>query len=123
MLRIVTLAIFTLVALVLPLAAQTDREKQERFNVLIEDNEALFNNISSKCEDEWPVDFSMQKHCQERQREGYTNLIELWPEALPKTGQAAAQCVLDWSEDLLFDWAMIHYCVDKQFTAWQSLQR
>ena len=109
-------------AFVAPLAAQTDKEKQDRFNVLIQDNEALFSNISNKCEDEWPVDFRMQKYCQERQREGYTNLIELWPEALTKTGQAAAQCVLDWSEDLLFDWRMIHYCADRQLTAWKALQ-
>ena len=40
--------IVAVVAFVMPLAAQTDREKQDRFNVLIQDNEALFDNISKK---------------------------------------------------------------------------
>ena len=67
-------AIVAVVAFVMPLSAQTDREKQDRFNVLIQDNEALFDNISKKCEEEWPVDFRMQKDCRDRNRRATTNL-------------------------------------------------
>ena len=115
-------AIVAVVAFVMPLSAQTDREKQDRFNVLIQDNEALFDNISKKCEEEWPVDFRMQKDCRDQQQKGYDKLADIWREALTNTGQAAAQCVLDWSDDLLFDWTMIHYCTNDQFSAWKALQ-
>ena len=110
------------VGLVSPLSAQTDKEKQDKFNILINNNEALLSNMNEKCAGEWPTDFNMQKYCRESQSEAYNKMIVLWPEAFPKIRQAGADCLLDWSDDLLFDWAMIHYCVDRQFTAWKSLQ-
>ena len=107
---------------VAPLAAQTEQEKQDRFNVLLKDNTARLSGIRDLCAGDWPADFAMQEYCQKKHREGYTNLIKIWPEVLPKIGHAAVQCVFDWSEDLVFDWRMIHYCVNRQYTAWKSLQ-
>ena len=97
-------------------------ERRELFNTLITDEDGLRENIQAKCEDEWPIDFRMQKYCQDQQVEGYTNLAKIWRDAVTNIKATAVQCVLDWSEDLLFDWKMIHYCTNDQITAWKALQ-
>ena len=117
-----TYLVLALVALSVPIVAQTSDEKRELFNTLIVDEDALLENIRSKCEDEWTTDFQMQKYCQDEQRKGYTKLAEIWTDAVTNIRVTAVQCVLDWSDDLLFDWTMIHYCTDQQVTAWKALQ-
>ena len=111
-----------LVALSVPIVAQTLEERRELFNTLITDEDSLRENIQAKCEDEWPIDFRMQKCCQDQQLEGYTNLAKIWKDAVTNIKATAVQCVFDWSEDLLFDWTMIHYCTNDQITAWKALQ-
>ena len=65
----------------------------------------------------------MQKYCRDQQKEGYDDLLDIWPEAMEHIGLAVTQCILDWSDDLMFDWAMIYYCADNQLTAWKELRR
>ena len=106
----------------MPVLAQTADEKVKTFNKLIADHDKLRGNINEKCAGEWPTDFSMQKYCREQQLEGYNDLKKIWDVAIRNIRSAAGQCVLDWSDDLLFDWQMIHYCTDQQLTAWRSLR-
>lgn len=103
-------------------AGQTAREKIAEFNELVSDSDRLVENINRKCSGEWPSDFVMQRHCREQQHEGYSDLADIWAAATQNIRTAAGQCVLDWSDDLLFDWTMIHYCVDQQLTAWRALR-
>ena len=65
----------------------------------------------------------MQKYCRDQQKKGHDDLLDIWPEAMEHIGPAVAKCILDWSDDLIFDWTMIHYCTDNQLTAWKELQR
>ena len=102
--------------------AQTAQEKITEFAELVSDSDRIVENINRKCSGEWPNDFVMQKHCREQQTEGYSEFTDIWTEAVQNIRTAAAQCVLDWSDDLLFDWTMIHYCVDQQLTAWRALR-
>ena len=103
-------------------AGQTVQEKITEFKELVSDSDRLVENINRKCSGEWPSDFVMQRHCREQQLEGYSDLTDIWAAATENIGTAAAQCILDWSDELLFDWTMIHYCVDQQLTAWRSLR-
>ena len=102
--------------------SQTLEEKVSAFNTLTSDNAALEENIAALCAEEWEDDFRMQRYCREQQLEGYNNLSKIWGEALTNIRNAAASCLDDWSEDLLFDWRMIHYCTSEQLEAWRELR-
>ncbi len=114
--------LFLSLASVVSLTAQTNEKRIERFKKIWQDSKERQKSINALCADEWATDFEMQKYCRDQQKEGYDDLSDIWTEAMEHIGVAVTQCILDWSDDLMFDWAMIHYCTDNQLTAWKELQ-
>ena len=119
--RIALVLLFLSLACVV-FTAQTDDKRIERFKEVWQNHEEREKNINALCAGEWETDYEMQKYCREQQNEGFVDLVDIWPEATEHIGEAVARCILDWSDGLMFDWRMIHYCTDKQLTAWKELQ-
>ena len=67
----------------------------------------------------------MQAYCREQQSEGFVSFATLWNERVVGNDDllpAGAKCILDWEEDGAFDYSMIHYCLDQQVEAYDSLR-
>ena len=72
--------------------------------------------IRSKCADDWPSDFRMQKHCQDQQFEGLRelNARNIAGGFLPTI---RAKCAEQWADDF----RMRNYCEKQQVKALREL--
>ena len=103
--------------------AQTDNQFAT-FREYNDDIESRDTGIRTRCRDEWPSDFRMQKYCRDNQEEGYE---EFW--RVVKTFRARseddanitiANCVKDWVDETP-DWRMLAYCMENQYEAFLEL--
>ena len=87
-------------------------------------SEFFQEGVQIRCQEEWPGDFRMQKHCQNNQYEGYENF---WDTASSfrslsreDANLAIYGCIKDWV-DKTPDWQMLAYCIKNQYEAFQEL--
>lgn len=100
-------------------------ERLEEFLKISSDESDRAAMIAELCRGEWPSDFSMQAYCREQQTEGFVSFVALWNDRVVGNSDlfpAGAKCILDWGEDGSFDYSMIHYCLDQQVEAYDSLR-
>ncbi len=67
----------------------------------------------------------MQVYCREQQEEGFRDFATLWNDRVVDNDAlvpAGARCILEWEDDGLFDFTMIHYCLERQVEAYDSLR-
>ena len=130
-LRSVTyLLVIVLISLTGHSIVQTEQHKQGeidkmvgKFNELVSDSGALLKNTTALCSMQKRDDFRMQEYCMAAQLDGYNKFSKIWRDARENIPTAAGDCVMRWSEDLLFDWRMIQRCIDNQLRAWRIGQQ
>lgn len=125
------LSVFTIATLTVPLegagqdvTAQNAR-KLEAFGKIIADGGARASMVAGMCRREWESDFRMQSYCREQQEIGFRDFGVLWNDRVVGNETllpAGLQCVLEWEDNGLFDFRMIHYCLGRQVEAYDSLR-
>ena len=91
-----------------------------------EESQAL-QEIRANCAAEWADDFAMQDYCIKRQVEAYASIRD---DFIPLGRENEAiqgileRCFNEWRGKVAgFDFAMVHYCTQRQVEAYNRLQR
>ena len=76
--------------------------------------------ISQKCAEEWPTDYRMQKHCEERQQQGIAALARGQPSNVSRDAFIIirGKCAEEWPRDF----NMRAYCESRQYDGYAALQ-
>ena len=79
--------------------------------------------IRKFCEQEWPVDYSMQDYCINGQVKGANATIDGWNAASEGSAEQGiySRCYEEWTKGDLTDWSMVDYCADRQLEAYRKL--
>ncbi|SDB03447.1 hypothetical protein SAMN05660653_00153 [Desulfonatronum thiosulfatophilum] len=92
--------------------------------------EAMADDVRQRCEQSWPRDYRMQKHCIDRQADAMRSLrVYLENHGILEDlecGQGVYEnifcdCSINWIDEYGADFVMLNHCVQQQLKAYREL--
>ncbi len=81
-------------------------------------------SLVGRCQREWPTDYTMQKHCIDKQTEAaqILSLVNAKIKHIPEIAAVLERCGAQWADGETFDFVMVHHCYVKQVEAMAEVE-
>lgn len=94
-------------------------------------NAGTEESIKAFCAEKWGTDYSMQKYCIEKQGKAFNNVFDFKEKKVGAGGnpdnpyaQILVKCMEKWKATAeTYDWSMVDYCIEKQSSAYDEINR